>query len=106
MDRPTLAILLTLGVHVIGVGALLWLARGEGRFDWRSWWPGDDGDGGREPPDDPGRGPDGGGLPLPGAEPAWVRLRTEHERLAGARRRGRRPAHEPEPGRTREPAGS
>ncbi|MEJ7784498.1 MAG: hypothetical protein WKF96_06820 [Solirubrobacteraceae bacterium] len=103
MDKPTLALLLTFGVHVVGLCALFWLALGGSRFDWRSWWPNDDGDGSGEAPAPPERGPDGGALPLPGSDPAGVRLRTEHDRLTDARRRARRPAHAPEPGRTREP---
>jgi hypothetical protein len=103
VDKPTLAILLTFVVHLIGIAALFWLAFDGKRFDWRAWWPGDGGDGGGEPPVVAPRGPGGGELPLPGADPALARLRTEHERLADARRRARRPAHAPEPGRTREP---
>jgi hypothetical protein len=106
VDRPTLALLLTFLVHVLGIAALFWLALDGSRFDWRGWWPGDDGgDGGSEPPSAPGGGPGGDGLPLPSAEPATLRLRTAHERLADVRRRTRRPVHAPEPGRTREPAG-
>jgi hypothetical protein len=95
VDKPTLAILLTLGVHALGIGALFWLALGS-QLDWRSWWPGDDtddGDGGSEPY----------GPPLPGADPARRRIRTAHERLADGRRPSRRPEHAPLPGRTREP---
>lgn len=102
MDNPTLALLLTLVVHLVGIVALLWLAF-DGRMDLRAWWPREDDGGGGGPgapaPDDP----PGGGIPLPGAEPAAVRLRTEHDR-APTPRRVRRPAHAPEPGRTREPA--
>jgi hypothetical protein len=105
VDKPTLAILLTFVVHVLGIGALFWLAFDGSHFDWRSWWPGDEGgNGGSEPPAGPGGGPGGNTLPLPSADPAALRLRTEHERLADVRRRTRRPVHEPEPGRVREPA--
>ncbi|MFL5846505.1 MAG: hypothetical protein ACJ762_17610 [Solirubrobacteraceae bacterium] len=103
MDKPTAAILLTLIVHVVGIGALFWLAM-DGSFDWRSWWPGDDDDhrGGGEPDRPAPVGP--GGVPIADAEPARVRLRTEHERLPGTRRPLRRPEHAPQPARTREPA--
>lgn len=95
MDKPTIAILLTFAVHVLGLVVLFWLALDGARLDWRGWWPGDDGRGGGEPPADP--------PPLPDGDPAAVRLRTEHDRL-GAARRVRRPAHPPQPARTREPA--
>lgn len=103
MNKELAALGLTLAVHVVAVGVLIW-AMCDGRApDWRSWWPRDD-----EPGDDPPRPapdvPGGDGLPLPGADPAGARLRTEHERLADrARRRSRRPAHTPEPDRSREP---
>jgi hypothetical protein len=106
VDKPTLAILLTLVVHLLGIAALLGLAFAGQAGDWRTWWPGDDD--GRDPGGDapePTR-PPGGGVPLPDAEPASVRLRSEHERLVDARRRARRPDHAPEPARTREPAAS
>jgi len=101
VDKPTAAILLTLLVHVLGIGVLFWLAF-DGGMDWRSWWPRDDGGGGGgEPPADEPEGPRGG-IPLDDAEPADVRLRTEHERLR--RRRTRRPEHAPVPARRRESA--
>src|SRR5436305_293921 len=58
---------------------------------------GSDGGGGHGPPDPlaPPTGP-GGGLPLPDADPARVRLR-DHRRLADHQpRRERRPAREPD----------
>lgn len=107
MDRPTLALLLTFGVHILGIVALFWLAFDGSASEWRSWWPGSDGgEGGGERPADPPRGPGGERLPLPDAEPAAVRLRTGHERLRDTRRRARRPAREPEPAREREPSSS
>jgi hypothetical protein len=102
VDKVTAALLLLVGVHVVAVAVLIWAIADTGRSDWRRWRPGG-GDG--RGPEDPGPmapdGPGGDGLPLPDAEPAGVRLRTEHERLARARRRLRRPAREPE--RPREP---
>ncbi|MDX6665941.1 MAG: hypothetical protein QOG68_2147 [Solirubrobacteraceae bacterium] len=100
MGKEVAALGLILAVHLVAVGVLLWAMLGDGRVDWRGWWPGDDG-----PGDDPVApvppGPGGDGLPLPGAVPAGMRLRTEHERLAAGARRVRRPAHAPEPERTR-----
>ncbi len=85
MDKPTLAILLTLFVHVVGIAALLWLAMSGDGSSWRDWWPRDDDDrGGEEPPTGP---------PLPDAGPLGARLRTEHD--APTRRRSRRPRHAP-----------
>jgi hypothetical protein len=102
VDKPTVAILLTLGAHVVGLLLLFsLLLEGKG-LSWREWWPGDD-DGG-DPPAPAPDGPGDDGVPLDGAQPAGVRLRTEHERLGAARRRVRRPAHAPQPDRTREPA--
>lgn len=109
MDKATLAILLTLVVHVLGIAVLFWLAF-DGGLDWRTWWPGDGdggGGGGDEPPAGEPEGPRGG-VPLDDALPAGVRLRTEHERLR--RRRVRRPRHAPRtapaPARDREPGRS
>ncbi|MDX6667127.1 MAG: hypothetical protein QOK04_507 [Solirubrobacteraceae bacterium] len=70
--------------------------------------PPEEGDGGgggndRMQPRRPG-GPRDGGLPLPDADPARIRLR-DHRRLADlGPRRARRPAREPEPERVRGPA--
>jgi hypothetical protein len=55
-----------------------------------------DGGGGSGPPPIGPRGRPGGGIPLPDAVQARVRLRSGHERLADlVRRRDRRPAREP-----------
>lgn len=97
LDKPTLAILLTLVVHLAGIGVLLWMAMSGDGSSWRDWWPrDDDGRGG----DDPGPEPTApaGGLPLPDASPSPVRLRTEHDAVRRAPLR--RPAHAP--GRERE----
>jgi hypothetical protein len=104
VGKETAAFLVITAVHVIAMAVLVWAVLDGQRFGWRGWWP-DDGGGG---PDGPTRpepdGPSGDGLPLPGADPAGVRLRTEHERLADQRGRARRPAHAPQPERPREPA--
>jgi hypothetical protein len=88
VDRTTLALGLAFFAHAAGVVLLLALAlRGEGS-SWRDWWPRDDDGGGGDPP--PAVPP----APLPGAEPARTRLRTEHDGVV--RPRVRRPAHAPE----------
>jgi hypothetical protein len=95
-----IAIALTLGVHVLGALALIYLLVRDSGTSPRDWWPGDD-DG---PPRDDGGPPPGprdggGGLPLPDAAPAPVRLR-EPAHLADAydrpRRRPAHPARDPE----------
>jgi hypothetical protein len=101
------AIVLTLVVHVLGAGVLVWnLLDGEG-FDWRTLWPRDDDGGGGGRPDPPsGPEPDGGGVParpdlLPGwagsvSAPSAVRLREPGRIGEGYPRPGRRPEHLPE----------
>lgn len=101
------ALVLTVLVHVIGAGVLIWamLDTDENgrRPGWRDWWPRDD-DG--KPPAAP-EPPRGGGdtVPvLPDSAPALVRLR-EPGRLSEAKPRpARRPDHVPAPDREREPA--
>ena len=104
MAKETAALGLTLAVHLVAFGVLVWAMLGDEGSDWRSWWPRDE----RPGADPPAPQPDGsrpGGLPLPHADPAAARLRTEHDRVAEpGRRRVRRPAHEPE--RERDPIGS
>ena len=101
VTSEALALLLTLVVHVVGAGALIFvLVRNDG-FDWRSWWPSDDDDGPGPPkPEEPDApSPSGDGAPLPDAAPAPVRLRHP-ARLADAYPRpARRPSHVPAPER-------
>ena len=104
MTKEVLALALTVLVHVIGMAALVWalLLDDDNRSDWRGWWPGGD----DEPPAPPPTPRDGGGLPLPDAQPSAVRLR-EPGRLADAHpRHARRPEHAPTrvPAREREPS--
>ena len=104
MTKEVLALALTVLVHVIGMAALVWalLLDDDNRSDWRGWWPGGD----DEPPAPPPTPRDGGGLPLPDAQPSAVRLR-EPGRLADAHPRpARRPEHAPTrvPAREREPS--
>jgi hypothetical protein len=96
---PILAILLTLVVHVLGMGLLyamlgremLEMFRSKDRPDW--------GDGGDEPADEPvvSPQPSGGGLPLPDAFPAAVRMREPGRLAEHCPRRIRRPEHAPQP---------
>jgi hypothetical protein len=106
MTWEIVAIVLTLVVHVLGAGVLIWnLLDGE-EVDWRSLWPRDDdgGGGGWDPPG-PGPEPDGGsGVvagpgwmgPLPDAAPSAVRLREPGRIGEGYPRPTRRPDHAPE----------
>lgn len=92
---------MTLAVHLVAFAVLVWAMLGPDGAGWRDWWPRDD-----RPDEEPlGPQPDAprpDGLPLPDADPAAARLRTEHDRVAEpARRRVRRPAHAPE--RERDP---
>ena len=105
MSKEVAALLLTLVVHVIGAAALVGaLMHGSAPGSWRSWWPTDEDDEGRggqgreEPPKRPS--PSDGGLPLPDAVPAAVRLR-EPGRLADAHPR---PARRGAPERAPSPA--
>ena len=104
MSGDVQLLLLISGVHIFGFGAVAILMLPALRDGWGSPPGGSDSD------DDGGRGPkvppiapvapSGGGLPLPDAVPARVRLR-DHSRLADHRpARERRPAREP----AREPA--
>ena len=86
MDQTTLALSLAFFAHAAGVVVLLALALREEGSSWRDWWPRDGGGEDPVPPVPP--------APLPGAEPARVRLRTEHDTVT--RPRVRRPAHAPE----------
>ncbi|MEA2340013.1 MAG: hypothetical protein QOG11_90 [Solirubrobacteraceae bacterium] len=102
------ALVLTLVVHVIGAGVLIWAMLDpdeDGRRPgWRDWWPRDDD--GRSPSDaEPPRGGGGQAVPvLSDSAAAQVRLR-EPGRLADAKPRpARRPEHVPAPEREREPA--
>lgn len=104
VDKEVAALVLTIVVHLLGMGALVWalVLDDEDRRDWRGWFGGDD-DPDHEPPHEPQPGPGGDGLPipLPDAAPSAVRLR-DGGRLADAHPRPeRRPAHPP-PERTPE----
>jgi hypothetical protein len=94
-----IAIGLTLLLHFVGAGVLVWgLLDGE-KIDWRgALWPRDEDGPGWDPPEPPEPPtPDrSGGLPLPVTAPSAVRLR-EPGRISDAKPApGRRPAHAPE----------
>jgi hypothetical protein len=112
VSKEIAALTLTLAVHVVGAGVVVWGLLGEDRVDWRSFlWPrdGEDGGGGHRPGGSGGDGSPAGpggtsGLPLPDATQAPFRLR-EPARLGDlAPRPARRPAHVPVPERERDPA--
>jgi hypothetical protein len=95
-----IALGLTLGVHILGGFALIYMLVKDSDGGALDWWPRDEDDG---PPRDP-IGPDprggGGGLPLPIADASAVRLREPGSIADGYPRRERRPVHPP----PREPA--
>jgi hypothetical protein len=103
VTKEILAIGLTLVVHFVGLGALIWalLLDPEDRPDWRDWWPG----GGDDCPVDPSPAPSGGDLPMTDVAPSALRLRERTRLGDGYPRPVRRPAHAPErvPERTPEP---
>ncbi len=105
VDMEILAILLTLFVHVIGAGVLVWALIDSDEADagsWRDWWPTDGR--GPEPPPEP-TPPSGGGVDhpvLPDAELSPVRLR-EPGRIGDHKPPpARRPTHPAVPERERE----
>ena len=103
MSGPFLALLLTAVVHLVGMVVLIALM-GRDILDVFRMNPGDDGRGG-EPgdPDPVAPEPDGdGGLPLPDAAQAPVRLREPGRIAERYERRPRRPEHEPVPQPQRE----
>ncbi len=101
MDTEIAALLLTAAVHVVAVCVLVWAMLDGERPSLRRWLDGpDDPPAWPEPPSDR---PRDGGVPLPAAGPAPVRLRGAG-RLRDAYDRSRRPVHDPHPGRIRQPA--
>lgn len=109
MGEETLVVVIFGSLHLVGLGLgmvlLLPLLREETVAPWAPPQEDDDGGGGgndRVLPDPP-RGPSSGGLPLPDAVPARVRLRSG-ERLADhVAPRERRPAHPATPSPRRVP---
>lgn len=103
MSGPLAAILLTLIVHVIAFGLLVALC-GRDMLDVFRGQPYGGDDWGEPPAGDPVATPppSGGGMPLPDAEQAPVRLREPGRIGERYPRRPRRPDHAPEPARTPE----
>jgi hypothetical protein len=102
-------VLLFTALHVVGLGVITALLVMFLRADTtRAWSPPDEGEGGDGGGNDrlgpwERPGPGGGGLPLPDARPARVRLR-DHSRLADLLPSpGRRPAREPDRAPSRVP---
>jgi len=92
-------VVLLAGLHIVGFvfAAVLFfvLMRADPVSPWSPPDDEDDGDGNDRTPSPRSGGPNRGGLPLPDAIQAHVRLRG-HDRLADAHTPpGRRPAHEP-----------
>ena len=103
MSGPVLAILLTVVVHILGAMALIWAM---GFDELRGFFSTGGGRGGGTPPEPVTPVPprSGGGVPLPDAVPARVRLRDEQLALGELRpRTPRRPAHAPGHAPAREP---
>jgi hypothetical protein len=109
MGNEALPIILFGGLHLVmfALGALLLLPclKDERPAPWASQEDDDEGGGGNDRVrHDPPRGPRPGGIPLPDALPARVRLRGP-DRLADLLPGNeRRPAHAPVPGPARRPA--
>ena len=108
MSGDVQLLLLIAGVHAFGFAAVGILLLPALRDNWDTPPGGSDSDdgGGRGPgaPPELPIAPSGGGLPLPDAVPARMRLRDEHGRLADRPARERRPAREPVRPPTRTPA--
>jgi hypothetical protein len=96
MSGPVAAILLTTVIHVIAFVVLLALM-GRDMLDVFRSPPADGGDGGEPPASEPASrpSPGGGGLPLPDADQAPVRLREPGRIGDRYPRPSRRPDHEP-----------
>ncbi len=99
------ALVITVLVHIIGAGILIWaMLDGEGRDGLRNIWPRDDDGGSRRPrwPVAPPRGGDGVPL-LDESRPARVRLRGPGRLSDAIPAPPRRPEHDV-PAPDREPA--
>jgi hypothetical protein len=106
MSGPVLSVLLLTIVHIVGM-VFLYALMGREMLDMFRMRPdnGDD-DGGEPPEPDPAvkPTPSGGGLPLPDAEQASVRLREAGRLAEKYPRPVRRPEHEPQRAPQRDPA--
>ena len=104
---PVISILVLTLVHFAAFVLLFWHLAGREIFSTFRIPPDEDGRGGSddETPPDPSGDRDGG-LPLPDANPAPIRLREPGRLADGYPRRERRPAHEPVPAPERAPTPS
>jgi hypothetical protein len=96
---PVLAIALLTLVHFAAFGLLFWHLAGKEIFQLFRLGSDDEGGGGLRK-DPPAPDPDGdrdGGLPLPGAAPSSVRLRSPGRLREGYPKPQRRPEHVPAP---------
>lgn len=102
MGANTELVVLVFALHLVGLGLatllLVVFARSENPSPERDSDEGEDGGGGNErrPPRD-SSGPGGGGVPLPDAIPARVRLRAPGRLGELVRDRQRRPVRDPRP---------
>jgi hypothetical protein len=104
---PAVAILVLTLVHFAAFGLLFWHLAGSEIFSVFRIGPGPssgDGGTGRSLPGPQPRDDRGGGVPLPDAAPAPVRLREPGRIADGYPRRERRPAREPATDPLRRPA--
>jgi hypothetical protein len=101
-----IALGLTLGVHILGGFALIYMLVKDSDGGALDWWPREDDDGPPRDPIAPAPLGGGGGLPLPVAEPSPVRLREPGTIADGYPRRERRPVVHPPAPAPREPARS
>lgn len=100
---PVIAIFILTVVHFAAFGMLFWHLAGREIFTTFRIGPDSGGGGGSAPAPAPDGGGDrDGGVPLPDAAPAPVRLREPGRLADGYPRRGRRPEHAP--GEQPEPA--
>ncbi len=106
MSGATLFVLITVGVHLIGIPVMIWAVRGEqGLRGLTDWFPDEDGgDGGSRKPDEPWPRTPQGGTPLPESGTPRTRLRDHRHRVADPGRRPRRRTRTPQPAPQRAPA--
>lgn len=107
-DTEVAALVLTVVVHILGAGALIWgmIDRDDpDRGSWRDWWPRDD-RGEEDPAGPPPPQPQGGlTVPvLPDSRPPAVRVRDGARIGELTPRPARRPAHPAPPAPERSPA--
>lgn len=95
MSNEILALAITILVHVVGMGVLIWALLGDEatRGGWRRWF--------RVSDDHPTPPAPNGGAALDDADPSAVRLREPGRLADGYPATPRRPRHAPQPAPTR-----